>query len=74
MVNVDRAILSATFLSRLSLVRISEDHAAAEAREEWREAHAWLASDKDGVGSFRWYCTELGLDPGAVRRALEDVK
>lgn len=33
-----------------------------------RDAQAWLNSDRKEVGSFRWVCDILNLDPQAVRR------
>ena len=33
-------------------------------------ARRWIESDDTGIGSFRWICELLALDPDAVRSAL----
>jgi hypothetical protein len=33
-------------------------------------ARAWICSDADSLGSFRWTCYSLSLDPATVRRRL----
>jgi hypothetical protein len=43
----------------------------AEGREQFREAQEWLFSDdEEWIFSFRSICDFVGLNPGAVRRAL----
>jgi hypothetical protein len=40
-----------------------------EALREPRKWAAWLLSEEDGPGTFRWTCHRLKLDPGVVREA-----
>ncbi len=35
------------------------------------EARAWFRSKKEGMGSFIWVCRILDLDPGYVRRKVD---
>lgn len=68
--DINRDVLSATFLSRIQLAKMSEVNAMAEAGVEWRQNRAWLKSKSTAKGSFLWYCTELDLEPSAVLREL----
>lgn len=35
-------------------------------------AEAWVAEDANEPRRFVWVCEQIGLDPAAVRRALEE--
>lgn len=59
----DRGLLAATLLQA-----IADRRGAIPYRV--REAEKWFASDWEGPFTFRWTCLYLGLDPGAVRRAV----
>lgn len=72
--DVDRDTLAALFASRVQLVKKTEDEAAQEARLEHRKAVRWIASDTLKKYGFRWYCDEFELDPGAVRKAIDERK
>lgn len=44
------------------------ENAWDEARSDYDGVYVWVASDSWRVGSFRWVCDTLGLDPEAVRK------
>lgn len=73
---VDREVLAAIFASRVALAKKTEDEAAADARLEHRRTVAWVASNSQKEKSFLWFCDQfggdIGLDPGAVRRAIAE--
>jgi hypothetical protein len=33
-------------------------------------ARFWFTLDDDGIGSFRWICWHLGLDPTAIKERI----
>lgn len=34
------------------------------------DAQRWIDSERTGIGSFRWVCLQLDLDPGRVRQQV----
>ena len=69
---VDRETLAAIFASRVSLVKRTEDEAAADARLEHQKTVAWIASPSKAEKSFLWFADEFDLDPAAVRKAIQE--
>ena len=69
---VDRETLAAIFASRVSLAKRTEDQAAADARLEHKKTVAWIASPSRKEKSFLWFADEFDLDPGAVRKAIQE--
>lgn len=70
--SADLEVLSAVFLARLDLRKLSAEQAAGEAHEEWHNNIAWFESRSTARGSFLWYCQQLGLEPAAVRQSIAD--
>jgi hypothetical protein len=70
----DREVLAAVFASRVSLAKKTEDEAAEDARVEHRRSVAWIASSAKKEASFLWFCDYFDLDPGAVRRAIQEKR
>lgn len=72
--SVDRAVLEATFRSRIELAKMTELEAQTQARDEWLRTQGWIRSQSQATGSFLWFCDEFELDPSAVRRAIRERK
>lgn len=70
----DKDVLRAVFAARVALARKTEDEAATEARAEHKRTITWIASASEKEQSFLWYCDIFDLDPGAVRRAIQERK
>ena len=70
----DREVLSAVFASRVGLAKKTEEEAAAEAVAEHKRCIAWIASNSQREKSFLWFCDSFDLDPGAVRRAIQEKR
>lgn len=62
-----------TWLVLLAKMKTSEQ-AARFAIREWRRAKKWVADESRAEGSFLWCCDVFDLDPGAVRKAIEEGK
>lgn len=70
----DREVLAAILASHVGLAKRTEDEAAEDARTEHRRVLSWLASNSQKEKSFLWFCDEFDLDPGAVRRAIQEKR
>lgn len=70
----DKDVLRAVFAARVALARKTEDEAAAEARLEQQRTLAWVSSNSEKEKSFLWFCDIFDLDPGAVRKAIQERK
>jgi hypothetical protein len=46
---------------------------AGERRTAQVSAAQWFLSDHEEPASFLWVCSQLGLDPGAIRRRLREL-
>src|SRR5258707_15542427 len=45
---------------------------SSERSRRKQDALDWVADDSERLLTFRWYCSALGLEPGAVRKALSE--
>lgn len=48
----------------------TEDAYAEAARKAHQSACEWINGEAKAIGSFRWACDLLGLEPDAVRRSI----
>lgn len=71
---VDRALLSAVFASRVSSAKRTEDEEAEQARVEHKKIIAWVKSDSVKPRSFRWFADLFDMDHTAVRRAIAEKR
>lgn len=69
---IDRAVLSGIFASRVSTAKLTEAEAVEQAQVEHKKTIAWVASDSTKERSFRWFCDLFDLDCTAVRRAIAE--
>ena len=69
---VERAVLSGIFASRVSLAKLSAEEAVEQAKVEHKKTLAWVASDSVKVRSFKWFCDLFDLEHTAVRRAIQE--
>jgi hypothetical protein len=69
---VERAVFSGIFASRVSLAKLTVDEAVEQAKTEHKKTLAWVASDSTKVRSFRWFCDLFDLEYTAVRRAIQE--
>ena len=72
MTDHDTRVLAATFAARVQLAKLPVHEAIQQAETEWQKTQAWVRSESRKEGSFLWYCDEFELDPGAVRRAIQE--
>lgn len=70
----DQEVLAAIFASRVSLAKMTEDEAAADARVEHQRALAWISNNSQKTHSFRWFCDQFDYDADSVRRAVREKR
>lgn len=70
----DRAVLAGIFASRVSMAKMTEDEAAAQARAEHKKTLTWIKSESVAMRSFRWFCDLFDMDHTAVRRAIAEKR
>lgn len=74
MTDHDSRVLAATFAARVRLAKLPVHEAVQQAEQEWQKTQQWVQSESRKEGSFLWFCAEFELDPGAVRRAIQERK
>ena len=47
--------------------------AAKGARPQYERDKTWIADESAGLLSFRWTCSQLGLDPQRVKQAYHNM-
>ena len=70
----DQEKLAEYYARRVALAKMSEEEATEHMRLEWKTTQAWVKSDSEKIGSFRWCCDVFDLDISAVRRAIRERK
>jgi hypothetical protein len=48
-------------------------HATCDRKTVQASAAEWFMSDAEEPGMFLWVCSQLGLDPSAIRRRLHEL-
>jgi hypothetical protein len=71
---VDKEVLAAVFAARVQLAKKTEVEVVSEARREYATCVVWVNSNSQKEKSFLWFCDEFDLDPGAVRRAIQEKR
>ena len=70
----EKRLIAAAFRSHLEDYRFvtrAVGYQSTSKRERWRmEAVQWVESDADGLLTFQWFCSVLGLEAEAVRQRL----
>lgn len=70
--NIDRETLAAIFTARVTMLKKTPDQAAEDARKDHASCVKWMKSNSTQEGSYLWFCDEFDLDPGAVRKAMQE--